>query len=289
MLKKRIAAVVIVKDGTCVQSIGFEKFLPIGKPEIVVDYLNQWGIDEIIYLDISATKNGVGPNFATVRKISKKCFVPLTVGGGIKSVSDIQKLIKFGADKVVINSALLKDPLIVKRASDIFGNQCIVISIDVQKINGEHNIISYAGIPITQKDPIKYAKALAELGAGEVFLNNIKNDGMREGYDLNLLKLFVRKLEIPVIACGGAGKPIDFLKVFTVAGVACAAAGNYFHFTEHSVLTTKSYLKKRGVDLRSDFKADYKGFNFDINGRLKKKSDRYLAKQRFIYYPPETI
>lgn len=289
MLKQRLAGVVVVKDNLCVQSIGFHKYLPIGKPEIAVEFLNKWGIDEIIYLDISATKKGLKPNFETIKNISRKCFVPLTVGGGINSVLDMQKLVKFGADKVAINSAVLKYPQLIREGAAVLGNQCLVVSIDIKRIKGDYCVFSYSDFPVPEQDPIKWVQTLAGFGAGEILLNNVDRDGLGKGYDLSLLRKITDSVDIPIIACGGAGNPEDFLEAFTIGKVNCAAAANFFHFTEHSALTTKVYLKKRGIDLRVDTQADYQSFEFDIQGRLAKMADSYLADQRFKYYPPETI
>src|SRR3989344_157132 len=289
MLKQRLGGVVVVKDNLCVQSIGFHKYLPIGKPEIAVEFLNKWGIDEIIYLDISATKKGLKPDFETIKYISRKCFVPLTVGGGINSVSDMQKLVRFGADKVAINSAVLKSPELVNKAAAVLGNQCIVVSIDIKLVKGKYHVISYLGLQIVEKDPVKWAQILAKLGAGEILLNSIDRDGSAKGFDLDLVHKITNCVNIPVVACGGAGNPDDFSKAFTIGKANCAAAANFFHFTEHSVITTKAYLKKKGIDLRIDTQADYQSFEFDDTGRIAKMSDSYLAEQRFKYHPPETI
>lgn len=289
MLKQRLAGIVVVKDNLCVQSIGFHKYLPVGKPEIAVEFLNKWGIDEIIYLDICATKSELRPDFEKIRKISKKCFVPLTVGGGINSVSDMQKLVKFGADKVALNSAVLKYPQLIREGAAVLGNQCLVVSIDIKRIKGNYCVFSYWDFPVPEQDPIKWAQTLARLGAGEVLLNSIDRDGSGEGYDLDLVHKIANCVDIPVIACGGAGNPEDFLKAFTIGKANCAAAANFFHFTEHSVITTKAYLKKKGIDLRIDTQTDYQSFEFDDTGRIAKMSDSYLAEQRFKYYPPETI
>lgn len=289
MLKNRIAGLVVASDSLCVQSIGFGKYLPIGKPEITVEFLNNWGIDEIIYLDITATKNGKGPDFEKVKSISKKCFVPLTVGGGISTVSAMQKLVKFGADKVALNSALINDPSLISKAAAVLGNQCIVVSIDVKKILNRYCVFSYLHSQIIDENLVGYIKKLENLGAGEILLNNVDRDGIGNGYDLNLLKKVADNVEIPVIACGGAGHPDDFLKAFKIGKVNCAAAGNYFHFSEHSVITTKAYLRKHGINLRLETQADYKDFKFTEAGRIDKMSDSYLADQRFTHTPVEVI
>src|SRR3990167_6936417 len=290
MLKKRLTAILVIRDGIVVQSIGFSKYLPVGKAQIAVEFLNSWGIDEIIYLDISATPKDQGPDFLKIQSVSKKCFVPLVVGGGISSVGDMQKLVKFGADKIAINSAALKDPLLIKKGASILGNQCIVASIDVKlDKDKKYYVFSNFGIDIPEKDPVKWAKTLASLGAGEILLNCVDRNGSKVGYDINMVRMIVEAVDIPVIACGGAGHPQDFVDVMTQGRANCAAAGNFFHFTEHSVINAKAYLQKKGIDIRFDTQAHYMDFEFDDGGRIAKRPDRYLAEQRFKYYPPEII
>lgn len=290
MLKKRLAAILVIRDGVAVQSIGFSKYLPIGKAEIAVEFLNSWGIDEIIYLDVSATSKNQRPDFFKIQSVSKKCFVPLVVGGGISSIGDMQKLVKFGADKIAVNSAIMKDPLLIKKGAAILGNQCIVASIDVKL--GEHrkySVFSNFGIKVPEKNPLKWARTLADLGAGEILLNCVDRDGLKTGYDINMVRKMAEAVDIPVIACGGAGHPQDFVDVMTQGRASCAAAGNFFHFAEHSVITAKAFLKKRGIDVRFDTQAHYTDFDFDGMGRAAKKEDTYLSEQRFKYYPPEVI
>lgn len=290
MLKKRLTAILVIRDGVVVQSIGFSKYLPVGKSQIAVEFLNSWGIDEIIYLDISATPKNRGPDFLEIQSVSKKCFVPLVVGGGISSVGDMLKLVKFGADKIAVNSAVLKDPLLIKKGATILGNQCIVASIDVKLGKSkEYSVFSNFGIKVPEKNPLKWAKTLADLGAGEILLNCIDRDGSKAGYDINIVRMMAEAVDIPIIACGGAGHPQDFVDVMTQGRASCAAAGNFFHFAEHNAITAKAYLRKMGVDIRFDTQAHYEDFEFDKLGRVAKKPDKYLAEQRFKYYPPEVI
>ena len=171
MLKKRIVASLTVKNGMVVQSIGFNKYLPIGRVDISVEFLNKWGIDEIVLLDIDATNQNRNPNFNMVTEASKKSFVPLTVGGGIKNLEDIRRLIHFGADKISINKVALTSPKIIKEASEVFGNQCIVVSIDVRKNKNRYEVYSDNGKNPTGLNPVKWAKEAEKLGAGEILLN----------------------------------------------------------------------------------------------------------------------
>ncbi len=289
MLRKRIVATLVIKNGIVVQSIGFNRYLPVGNALICVEFLNKWGIDEIVLLDIDKTAQGKGPDFKLITEVSKKSFVPLTVGGGIRDLNDIRKLIHCGADKISINKAAIKTPKIIKEAANIFGTQCIVISMDVKKKNGRYEIYSDNGKTPTGLEPLKWAKRIEDLGAGEILLNSIDRDGSKRGYDLNIIKKVSKEISIPVIACGGASQPKHFLEVFTKTGASAAAAGNFFHFTEHSPITVKSFLLNRGVDVRLDTNANYKETKFMENGRIAKRPEDYLDKLRFEYIKEEVI
>lgn len=289
MLKKRIAAALVIKNKIVVQSIGFNKFLPVGSPEICVEFLNKWGIDEIILLDIEASNFKKGPDFDLVKRVSKNGFVPLTVGGGIRNISDMQKLVRCGADKISINKVAVENPEIIKEASQIFGNQCIVVCMDIKKNKSGYEVFLNNGTKSTGLDPVIWAKKVESLGAGEILVNSIDKDGKKTGYDLSLIKKISSEVSIPVIAMGGAGKPDHFLQVLNKSGASAAAAGNFFHFQEHSPIIVKSFLLKKGIDIRLDTQADYKEANFDLLGRLAKRPDHYLEKIRFEYQPEEKI
>src|SRR3989344_5985578 len=247
MLKKRITASLIVKGGRVVQSIGFDRYLPIGSVKICVEFLNAWGIDEIIILDIDATAEARKPDIDFITNISHDIFVPLAVGGCITGIDDIRHLIQHGADKVSINKAAFENPNIIKEAAQVFGAQCIVVSIDAkQKSDGSHEVFLDSGKTATGVDVIEFAKKVEKLGAGEILLNSIDRDGSKKGYDLQLVEKVASVVSLPVIALGGAGQPEHFFQVLQ-AGASAAAAGNFFHFTEHSPITLKSYLRTKGV------------------------------------------
>jgi len=289
MEKRRLIGCLVVKDGLVVQSIAFKKYLPVGKPEIAVEFLNNWGIDEIILLDIDATRQGRAPDFAMVERVSKKCFVPLTVGGGIKGLEDIHHLIRHGADKVVMNTVAIKDPQLIKKSAEVFGDQCIVISIDAKKTANVYEVFLNSGSEPTGLSAVELAKRAEKLGAGEIFLNSIDHDGSKQGYDVELIKQVADAVSIPVIACGGVGHPQHFSEGFNKAGATAVAAANYFHFTEHSPVTTKAFLREHGFDVRLDSYATYEGFEFDVMGRVSKRMEEYLDKLRFEYQPKEII
>jgi len=293
-LKKRLVAVLTIKNGIVVQSINFKRYLPIGKPEIAIEFLNKWGIDEIILLDLDATYKKSGPDFELIKYVSKKCFVPLTVGGGINDLQKMRELIKKGADKISINTVAIKNPTIIKEAANILGNQCIVVSIDVKK-NESNNYEIYlnSGKNKTGIDPFQFAKQAEELGAGEILINSIDKDGSKEGYDIELIDKISKIVSIPVIACGGVGYPKHIIEGINKTNASAFAAGNYFHFTEHSVITTKAYLKLSEISKKQKFRLDsnsnYEKFSFDENGRVNRKDDQYLDQIRFEYEKEEEI
>jgi cyclase len=240
MLKQRLVAFLPVKSGIVVQSIGFERYLPVGKPRIAVEFLNQWGIDEIILVDIEATSLGRCVDSEMIRGVSKACFVPLTVGGGIRSVSDMVKVIHSGADKISINTAALRTPELIKQGAEIFGSQCIIVSIDTKRNqNGSYEVFMMPSHEATGISPVELAKRVEGLGAGEILLNSIDRDGTKTGYDLQLAQEVANSVKIPVIVCGGVGHPVHFSEGLQLANVSAVAAGNFFHFSEHSATITK--------------------------------------------------
>lgn len=288
MLKKRIAASLIVRDGIVVQSIGFKKFLPIGIPSIAIEFLNQWGIDEIILLDITATKNSTGPDFALLRKAAIKSHVPLTIGGGIKTVDQIKELMQCGADKISINQSALFDRNLISAAAHIFGDQCVVVSIDALKTNNGYFVFDYLSGKAIDISIEKFTEEVQNLGAGEILVNSVNRDGSYMGYDLDLINSVCDVANVPIICCGGAKNANDFLEVFSKTKVSAASAANFFHFTEHSVNITKSIIK-RDLDIRLDTYADYERANFDKDLRLIKKSDAVLESMLFTKIEKEII
>lgn len=284
MLKKRIVANLIVKNGFVVQSIGFNKYLPIGSLAVSVEFLNQWGIDEIVISDISATPSGRIPQIGLYKNISKKCFVPLTIGGGVSSIEHIYQLLQSGADKVFINSYAVKNRQFISDCSKIFGNQCIIVACDVIYSEGKAMIFDYISKKPLNIDAIQYIKEVATCGAGEVLINCVDRDGKYTGYDIPLAKEIAQAIKIPVIFCGGVGKPIHFYDLLTETNVAAAAAGNYFHFSEHSVIVTKSYLLKKGLNIRLETLANYENNFISTNNRVEKKNDKEL--ERLLYIKP---
>ena len=272
MLRKRLVACLVIKDNWVVQSIQFQRYLPVGTPEIALEYLARWDVDEIVVLDISATKDAKAPDPAMLARITPGCFVPITYGGGLRSVGQIRELIQGGADKVCINTGALHDPQLITGGADIFGSQCIVVSIDVRKeSSGEYQVYGTSGRWATGRDPVEWAREAAELGAGEIFLTLIDRDGSKQGYDIPLVKMVSGAVSIPVVACGGVGHPDHFLEGIEDGQAAAVAAANFFNYTEHSVILSKAYLENAGIGIRLDATPNYRNFTFDSLGRIERK------------------
>jgi len=289
MLKKRIIATLTLLNGKVVQSVDFARYLPIGDPGVSVEFLNRWGIDEIVVLDMFATREGRGPGVEAIQAISENGFVPLTVGGGIKTIEDMRALIHSGADKIAINTIAIDTPEIITKGAAVFGDQCIIVSMDVKKSGSGYEVMQGGGAIGTGKDPVTWAKKVEERGAGEILLNVIDQDGRKQGYDIMLAEMVTSAVSIPVIVCGGAGHPEHFLELFKKTSAPAAAAGNFFQFTEQSPVVVKSYLHQKGIDVRLDSYATYLDSDFDVLGRPAKKTDDVLRKMHFEYYPEEVI
>ena len=251
MLKKRLIPSLLVRDGKIVQSVQFKHTNVIGNAFTAVDFFNAWAVDEILILDISREHTGREEFFHIVEELSERCFVPLSVGGWITSVADIEALLGRGADKVVINTHAFRHPEFITEAARIFGAQCIVVSIDVRRDESGRHLVwidrgrENTGIPV--KD---WAAKAQEAGAGEILLTSIDNDGMRKGYDLQLMSEVSSVVEIPVIAFGGVGDWQHMVDGVKVGQVDAVSAGNIFHYTEHSTKKAKEFMREKGVSVR---------------------------------------
>jgi cyclase len=283
MLKKRIVATLVIKDGLVVQSRGFTRYMPVGKPAIAMEFLDDWGIDEIILLDISATRDGRAPDYAMVRNASARCRVPLTVGGGIAGIEHILGLMHCGADKISLNQSALHQPALLREAAKRFGAQCVVASIDALKVDGRYCVYDYLQRKALSTTPAELAQQAQEQGAGEILINSVERDGAQSGFDLQLINDVCAAVTVPVICCGGAGKPQHFIDVLESTPASAVAAANFFHFTEHSVSTTKALISRRDLPVRHESYAGYKINSFDDAGRLLKKTDTEL--EELLYRP----
>jgi len=251
MLKKRIIPCLDVKDGRVVKGINFVDLIDAGDPVEQASVYNQNGADEICFLDITASSDKRDILLDTVQKTAECCFVPLTVGGGVRSVQDIRKLLLAGADKVSINTAAIKNPDLIKESSNKFGSQCIVVAIDAKKTDeNKWTVFTHGGREPTDLDAIDFAKLAEQNGAGEILLTSMDRDGTKEGYDIELTKKISSNLNIPVIASGGVGN-LDHLKTgITEGGASAVLAASIFHFGVYSIKEAKEYLKKENVPVR---------------------------------------
>ena len=267
MLKNRLIPIIIVKNELIVQSFNFKRFLPIGKIKTAIEFFVNWDVDEIIILDIDATKQGRGPQLEVIKSASRECFVPLTVGGGINSVESIKSVLRSGADKISINSYAIENPKFITDAAIRFGNQCITVSIDAKKVSNDYNVFIRNGKIDTGIKVSDWSKKLEHLGAGEILINSIENDGSREGYDLDLLNIVSSNVSIPVIACGGVGDMKHLASGIIDGHCQAVAAANIFQHTEHSTIAAKATMNKLGVQVRLSSDVKYENFNFDHFGR----------------------
>jgi imidazole glycerol-phosphate synthase subunit HisF len=275
MTRTRLVACLLVRCGLVVQSIGFRRYRPVGRPAVAMEFLAKWDVDEIVLLDISATAENRGPDLDMLSRVSDRCFVPLTFGGGIRSVDDIRAVIRAGADKICTNAKALADPDFIARAADLFGSQCIVVSIDARSDDhGGYQVFADGGRRPTGLTPTALAATVERQGAGEIFLNSIDRDGSGQGYDVDLIRQVSQAVGIPVIACGGVGRHDDFPAAVLGGGASAAAAANIFHFIEHSAIVAKAHMLRAGVNVRLDTAATYADFSFDERGRLIRRLDR---------------
>lgn len=254
MLKNRLIASLLVKDGVIVQSINFKHPQVIGNAITAVDFFNTWAIDEIIILNISIESDKTGEFLKIIERLSERCFIPLTVGGWVRSINDVRELLSIGADKVVINSEATRRPEFITEAAAMFGSQCIVISIDVRKNQkGLYEVFSERGESATGLSPDIWAARVEELGAGEIYLTSIDQDGSRKGYDLELVRNVVDVVNIPVIAFGGAWVWQHFVDGIKIGEADAVAAANIFHFTEYSTKKAKEFMRDNGISVRDIF------------------------------------
>jgi cyclase len=234
-----------------VQSKGFKHTNIVGNAYTAVDFFNTWAVDEIILLDVSREPTDRKKFYKTIQNLSKRCFVPLTVGGWIKSVDEIRLLLKKGADKVSINTEAVRRPEFIEEAAHIFGSQCIVISIDTKKKeNGEYKVFIDRGQEPTDLSPFDWAKEVEKHGAGEIFLTSIDRDGSMKGYDLELIRKVSESVTIPVIASGGVGNWQHLVEGIKIGKADAVSAANIFHFIEQSTKKAKEYMKNAGINVR---------------------------------------
>jgi cyclase len=251
MLKTRIMPTLLHKEVGLVKGVRFDSWRRVGSAMQAVKVYNMREVDELVFLDISATREGREPDYELVDDLADECFMPLTVGGGVRTVEHFERLLKVGADKVAVNTALVERPEIVGEAAETFGSQCVVASIDARRgEDGSLEVVTRSGTAPTGRDPVELALEMQKLGAGEILLTSIDRDGTMEGYDLDAVRAVAAAVTIPVIASGGAGEYRHMAEVILDAGASAVAAASMFHFTEQTPLEAKHYLRSCGVAVR---------------------------------------
>ena len=251
MLAKRIIPCLDVRDGRVVKGVNFVNIRDAGDPVELAKFYSDQGADEIVFLDITATHEQRKTVADVVRETAQQVFVPLTVGGGIRTEEDFAKLLRAGADKISVNSAAVRDKTLISRAADIFGSQCVVLAIDAKmRPDGRFEVVINGGRVWTGLDAVEWAKEAEQLGAGEILLTSMDGDGTKAGFDLPMTKAVTDAVSIPVIASGGCGCLRHFEEVFTETGADAALAASLFHFGELTVPQVKDYLRSRGIPAR---------------------------------------
>lgn len=250
MLSKRIIPCLDVRNGRVVKGTNFTGLNDVDDPVKLAEKYSESGADELVFYDITASFEGRALFTEILKEVARKIFIPLTVGGGINTVDDFDRVLKCGADKVSVNSGAIKSPELISKAAERYGNQCVVLSMDVKRVGGEFTIFSKGGRVNTGIDAIEWAKFGERSGAGEIVVNSIDTDGVKGGFDLEMLEAVTKVVNIPVIASGGAGSIQDFIKLFKTVNVDAGLGASVFHFGEIEIAQLKKALKESAVEVR---------------------------------------
>jgi cyclase len=251
VLKTRIIPTLLFNGIGLVKGVGFDSWRHIGAALQSIRVYNLREVDELVFLDIAATPNGTRPCYREIDELADNCFMPLTVGGGVKSVSDIRDLLAIGADKVAINTAAIENSELIRDAAAEFGTQCIVVSIDVKRGGGgTPEVVKHCGRIATGRHPVEWSKTVEILGAGEILLTSIDRDGTMSGYDIDLVRDVAAAVDIPVIASGGCGDYRHMAEALCDTRASALGAASIFHFTEQTPREAKKYLSERGFKVR---------------------------------------
>lgn len=251
MITKRIISCLDVKNGRVVKGVNFKGLSDVSSPAELGKKYSDCGADELVFYDITASAENREIFTDALKEVASTIFIPLTVGGGINTLDDFDRVLKCGADKVSVNSGAIKNPDLIGKAAKIYGNQCVVLSVDVKRVDGKFRVFSKGGRVDTGMDAIEWIKRGADNGAGEIVLNSIDTDGVKDGFDIEMLDAVCKSVSVPVIASGGAGKTEHFIKLFkTVPNVDAALAASVFHFGEIEIGELKEELSKNGIPVR---------------------------------------
>ncbi len=250
MITKRIIPCLDIINGRVVKGINFEGIQDVADPVELAKYYNETGADELVFYDITASIEGRALFSDILVDVASQIFIPLTVGGGINTLDDFDRVLKCGADKVSINSGAIKNPDIMEQAAKKYGDQCVVLSMDIKRVDGEFKLFTKGGRENTGIDAIQWAVDGVNRGAGELVVNSIDTDGVKNGFDLELLDILASKVNVPIIASGGAGNMQHFAELFKHPGMDAGLAASIFHRKEVNITDLKKYLRKEGVEVR---------------------------------------
>lgn len=251
MITKRIIPCLDVKDGRVVKGVNFQGLSDVNSPVELAEYYTKNGADEMVFYDITASAEGRKLFTEVLTEVASKVFIPLTVGGGINSLEDFDRVLKCGADKVSVNSGAIRNPELIRQAAEKYGNQCVVLSVDVARVDGAYRVFAKGGRENTGMDAVEWIREGVERGAGEVVLNSIDTDGVKQGFDLPMLKAVCEVVDVPVIASGGAGCIQDFVTLFQeIPTVSAGLAASIFHFGEVTIPDLKKELKQNDISVR---------------------------------------
>lgn len=251
MITKRIIPCLDVKDGRVVKGVNFQGLSDVNSPVELAEYYTKNGADEMVFYDITASAEGRKLFTEVLTEVASKVFIPLTVGGGINSLEDFDRVLKCGADKVSVNSGAIRNPELIRQAAEKYGNQCVVLSVDAARVDGSYRVFAKGGRENTGMDAVEWIREGVERGAGEVVLNSIDTDGVKQGFDLPMLKSVCEAVDVPVIASGGAGCIQDFVTLFQeIPTVSAGLAASIFHFGEVAIPDLKKELKQNDISVR---------------------------------------
>ena len=263
MLAKRIIPCLDVRNGKVVKGVNFTGIKEVDSPVELAKFYNKSGADELVFYDITASveERGLFTDFLwyysncwgntdILKEVASQIFIPLTVGGGINTLDDFDRVLKAGADKVSVNSGAIRNPKLIEEAAKKYGDQCVVLSVDVKRVDGKFKVFAKGGRENTGIDAIEWFVNGQENGAGEVVVNSIDTDGVKNGFDLELLEILSKKLSIPIVASGGAGNMEHFRDLFKIPGIDAGLAASIFHFKEVEIMKLKKYLKSNSVEMR---------------------------------------
>jgi len=250
MITKRIIPCLDVRNGRVVKGVNFEGVQDVASPIEMAKFYNESGADELVFYDITASVEGRGIFTEVLKEVASQIFIPLTVGGGINTIEDFDLVLKCGADKVSVNSGAIKNPELIREAAKRYGDQCVVLSMDVKRVDGQFRIFAKGGREDTGMDALDWAERCVALGAGELVVNSIDTDGVRGGFDLEMLQAVSGRVSVPIIASGGAGSVAHFVELFQNPAVDAGLAASIFHFKEIEIRTLKEELRKNGIEVR---------------------------------------